>query len=914
MSTAFSFILVMSLYSMTSFASKESPSDALSLCKTAFEEGMRQDQDFSEPLNEDDVLYEPFSLTSEELDKAWWWYYENKSYEFVGSLVNYGSIFLIPTCFHFAYSSLRDPSYSFQDSFKKVSRTLHEINIIGGILYRQMESFLQTSQVIATVVNHYVFPSKKDSFTTWVPEMQVKAAELHYWKIKDSLPQKHQKLIDNIFTNLFDTNMDSGSAQKERIQAGLRKIKYILALPKKMMKVKVDEARLSELIQNFNPELQNKLRNYAESISYLSHFDSSLKAIPFRDILYIQGPPGTGKSYFLDRFAEIFYEEQDQTRNYGLPVIRISLEGISSLEDLIGDSDPSSNNEHLSKLAHAFSTLPKDKNYKNAFIIFDEADKTFNKKSSSELTNYFIKTLFASDSSKVQIYGFDGLPIDISNANFLLAANAPVYDAYNAFMDRMTLVQVGPFEIDKRISIACHKFGQGIAKLEGIEISDREMRSIVEAAHKDQENNPGLRSLLKTIGEFVSHLSHPKRRFESFPMLSKLEKNTQIYKDIYSLYEMQLQKYQRRKNDFTSSQQKHIEMRFHKIVNSKLFYEALLPENKAEKKQVENYLNNIDLLMSFPSKVKNLSSQKEQIERYLKNLLKPYSQEAQTTLTDAVRKHIQASTDETGKHYIKKHILYIYGPPGTGKSYLAQGLAKVMGLNVLNLDFKGSHYVEFFGGNPFDFTSSHEASPLVQLFTQKQDGESLEKNSVLYVNEIDKILNYPGEDVKHVQSYLLDILDSDLREMEVKDLHIKMDVSRFFYILVGNENLDTQRLGSSLADRMTKIRIDGYDVEGKIQILWDRFEPLMKSHGLKANETHRKMIQDAAAYSHIIKQQTSLRPLLDFLESYLMWIRDPIGDFDFQQSLDLQDIEQSYERNEINWKEASKYFDIIDLE
>jgi ATP-dependent Lon protease len=885
--------------------------DSLHICKDSFEQGKKEGLEFFEE-DAEGSLRDNKEYTSDPyyINLATEWYRQDKIDKFLIYAISYGSIFFIPASIHYAYSLRYLENASWMQSFHTVSRTLFKTYILGQILYKPTADFLDSVRYGVERVFRSLFSAGQNSlFPTWIPEIEIKAAEFKYKSLKNSLPKGHQRVIEHLFETLTEQEEESHSLNRIQVLETLKKIESIQSLPRQMMRVQVDENRLSELIKNYPPDVQKKLINYAESISFLSTIDSASQYLPFREILYLQGPPGTGKTHFLENFADVFYEESaDHKRRYGLPVIRISLESLSSLEDLIGNPH---NGDKLSKLAIAFSILPKDKNYKNPIILLDEADKYFNKRSGTEVSSYFLKTLFNNLSQKIHVYGFEGLPIDISNANFILAANAPVYDVSNAFMDRMTVVQFSCFEEQKRLSIACHKLGQFLSKTQHLESSDVDFDQIVEAVHKDQEQNPGIRTLLKTIAEYVSHLNHPKRRLEPFPMLSRLEKNTQIYRDVYSTYEMLFQKFMRKRKDLSVSLRQQIEARLQTIVKSKKFHDALLQENKHERRQVENYLENIALLMNFPYKVKDLKPQKDEIEKQLHSLLKPYPQHVQTHIFDAVRKHIFSSSDSDGKHYMKKHILYLYGPPGTGKSYLAQGIAKIMGLNVIDFDFKGATFDEIFGKDSFDFMDSKPPSRIAQRLTQKIEGEPLEQNSILFINEIDKILNYPGPDVKHLQSYLLDLLDRDKKEIEMKGLQVKIDVSRFLYILVGNESLNTQDLGSSLADRMTTIRVDGYDRAGKNHILFENFEKIMKSYELEVTDQHREILQDAVAYSDT-KQQTSLRPLLDILESLVLWIQEPMGDFDFKKSLDLYEDSAKYETlDEDYWKEAaSKYYNI----
>jgi ATP-dependent Lon protease len=421
--------------------------------------------------------------------------------------------------------------------------------------------------------------------------------------------------------------------------------------------------------------------------------------------------------------------------------------------------------------------------------------------------------------------------------------------------------------------------------------SDEHLLNILKGVSKDQESTPGVKTLLQTISEYVNHLSNPDNIASDFVMTDQLERNFKIYSDPYGFYEMTVQKFERNRNSLLPTQQKKIANQIEDITKSGLLNEALRPHNKSERDVLENYLRNIGLLLNVPSKVKDLSDVEELILTRMDKLLRLYPDEVKHPVKDVVGLHIDASQKDALNTDVVKNVLYLWGEPGTGKSFLAEGLAEALDLSLLKLDLKSGKFEELFGNNFFDLMTSKQAS--LGRFTKtflNLGGKTPVKNSVVVVDEIDKVLNNPrGEDAENIKTMFLDILSPGEKEFKLRDLGVNIDMTRYFFILVGNQRIDSEALN----DRMISIEFKGFNLEAKEEIADIFFRKKLKEANLEETDENRAIVSALMDYSHTEKKQVSLRIPFKVIELYVKWLKKPTGTFDFKLKLD------SFSRNKV---------------
>ncbi len=897
-------------------ANEDIDSHKFQLCKASYSKAKDKGPD---KIEAEQILSEEYKQDPEYLQKAWTSYRWNLVLRGAVSALTYGIPFSLAVAYYYKYVQKAIVDSNVNKKKSAPISTMNNLKFVGALI-AGTSAWITNNYLLARVLGtpteglfstlhggiDYSLKYAHSILTntplpeTWNVEVEIKAAQLQYENIKSALPLSYQIAVEDQFTKLHNQYIEPSTTRisllpgkdegtRKSVLQALRSIERIISIPQKVKKVEVHQEKLKELLSNYPETLQKKLTNFANGISYRSKQDASTQN--FRQVLYLQGAPGTGKTWFAEHFADVFYElSEDKSISEGLPLIKISLEDVTDLRDLIGQ--PASRFDDMdrkpSKFSQALTNLAKNMRYKNAIIVLDEADKFLNSERAAEIRGYLTKEIFNLSTKKMKLHDL-GVEVDISNYHFILIGNAPIFDASNAFMDRMTVLKFPAFDEEKRIRIACGEFGKGMSKLdEDISITDENFQLILEGVHKDQVQKPGVRSLLKTVEEYIEHLRNPENLKVKFPFSERLEANSQIYADPYSMYETTLQKFEREKDTLTLSLQKTITQHLDKITKSKLLNEALRPDNAESKKALEIYLQNIDAMMHFPDKVVNLTKNQDTILKNLHELLRLYPEDVRTPIEDLVKLHIAAS--ENPSLNVSKNVVYFWGVPGSGKSYLAQGLAKVLGLSIIELDLKGGKYSEIFGETYFDFMDSPPSK--FSLFTRtflNLEGKNSDKNGVIYINEIDKVLNNPrGMQGEEIKTTLLDILDPDKKEFTLRELKASIDLTRYLFILVGNDKIKSSNaFYSALDDRMTLIEFKGFSLESKQEIAASYFEKLAKESALSIQDEHTTLVENLMAYSHNEKKQVSLRTPFKIIELYANWLKKPEGVFDYKTKLDL---------------------------
>lgn len=908
---------ILSVLFLFSISFQASADTKLDQCRAAFTLGKKLgiEEDTYEKKEKNE-----FVIEQKYKDMAWEWYIED--------IV----ISVIPSSFSFV-------SLYFLNNYVPMN------NIANGLPFafafqKPIESVYQGFQ---NLVNYLGKHYRAYRSGTKAPELggvslTIKAAQFQYEAMRDTLPEPYKTAIDDKFHKLVEQYIDHtvstlsiGGPQDEgmmkNIQNSLNFINRIMSIPQELKPVHLDEEKLEELIANFSDDVKTKIREYASSIASYSRVEQEeitppsfpeyfytpgvtrtkndanfeqekVKAKakdappppkkkekfkrPFRELLYIQGPTGTGKSYFIDRLKDVFYALENGKRVYGFPIIRISLEEVKSLEGLIG----SPNSENIGQFSNALTSLSKGNRFRNALLVMEEADKFLNSDEYSTIRGFFTKELMNLGTKKVMLHDL-GVDAWIADYNIVLVANAPIYDASNAFMDRMSIVKFSGFEEDKRLNIGCKYFGSNMSLFENVKVTDEHLMKVVEGVEKDQLEKPGVRTLLKTIQEFVNHLGKPTNAGKDFPFLSRLKINAQISSDPFAQFETTRQKFDAIQKELDESIAADITEHLEALSTSALFNEALRPNNKGDQTKVDNYLQNVNAMMSLPYQIRDLSPDEEQIFKNLEELLRLYPEDVRAPIQKIVDLHIMSSRSK--KKGFSKNIVYLWGPAGTGKSFLAKGLAKAMNLTLIELDMKPS-FVQLFGLGLFELVTKNPTELSQFTRTLLNFGKKApEKNSVMYLNEIDKVLNSPSDEASNKKTMFLDILDPDKDRIKLRDLPVQFDVSRFLYVLVGNEKIQSNSRFSALDDRMTMIEFKGYDLEPKKEIALQYFDSLVEQIKITVGEKDRSLINELMAYSHNVKKQVSLRTPFKVIEIYINWLSKEkrVGDFDYKHTLDV---------------------------
>lgn len=899
--------------------------DLYKICKDSYKkakdqtrlEGEKDDEDEDSNIEE---INEEYSISKEYLDRAREQFYAK---QFNHMLLKFGSsatLFVLVSGAYVLYRKrIGDPIES--NGQHLITVTLGTLASAGYLVFDYLSNNLLLGRSLSDTTEKFINTGRSgieygiqflQNYWTgekmpeiWNPEIEIEAARLRYFEVRDTLPKEYQHNIEDRFEklttqfvgkeksdNLFSLLNINDEGSRKTVYQSLKKIDRIMSIPQKIKPVEVDKEKLAALIENYSIETQKQIITFAENVSHRSKLDPKKKITKnlSREVLYLQGSSGTGKTYFIEHLAGVFYTElEGGKRDYGLPVIKVSLEEVDSISDLVGKIGFEENvNEGLLPLY--LSNLPKDNLYKNAFIYFDEADKFLNGENAESVRSYFIKEFFNLSTRKLRFHTL-GINAPIDSYNLVLVGNAPIFDSSGAFMERMSPVEFPGFEINKKTKITCDAFGKEIAMLPDFTDSEIENQlQLILSGIKADQKRPGVRTILKTLHGYIGHLSNPANRNKPFDFVERLNKNSLAFSDPYGRYEMLLKKFNSIKSSLTESIVNRLKYHFDNIRDGGLLNEAMRPKNTEDRKNLLNYLDNIETVMDLPRKVKDLSPNKAAIMDRLNELLRLYPEEIKEPIQDAVDLHTAMSSNK-GKTTVTKNILYLWGEPGTGKSYLAEHLAQLMDLDFIEVDLKGAKYEDIFGTSYFEFkhSTTEKLSRFSKSFLKKEE-RPLYKNSVIFINEADKILNNShSTDALSIKSMLLDILDtSQDKHIDLRELKIKLDMSSYLFIIVGNKLVDSEELN----DRMTTIKFEGFGLPSKLEIAQKHFDKIMTSFNLTATEEDRVLVNNLLEYSHVDKKQASLRKPFKVIELYANWLSQRYGTFNYKAKLDMQDGQQ----------------------
>ena len=265
-------------------------------------------------------------------------------------------------------------------------------------------------------------------------------------------------------------------------------------------------------------------------------------------------------------------------------------------------------------------------------------------------------------------------------------------------------------------------------------------------------------------------------------------------------------------------------------------------------------------------------------------------------MSDIVELHVADSQKPSLGSKVSKKVIYFYGEPGTGKSFLAEGLAKDLNLTLISFDFANGNLRELFGDNNYDPLFNQPSK--LSIFTKalvNLNGLAPEKNAVIFINEVDSVLNNPhGAFSENLKAMLLELLDPEVREYELRDLETSVDISRYLFILVGNEKIKSRIQKSALDDRMTTlIHFEGFELEPKKEIARKYFQAQLaeaKYEGKAASEDF-SLLDGLMTYSHEGLKQVSLRTPFRVIDLYVNALpklqSGDLIEFDYKAKLDL---------------------------
>jgi ATP-dependent Lon protease len=226
----------------------------------------------------------------------------------------------------------------------------------------------------------------------------------------------------------------------------------------------------------------------------------------------------------------------------------------------------------------------------------------------------------------------------------------------------------------------------------------------------------------------------------------------------------------------------------------------------------------IDTVLDMPTEIKHINAGKVDISEQLTNLRNEMDKRIYG-LDNVKEKVLEAYCAMISNPYYKKKFIALVGPPGVGKTAIAEAIASAMNLPFDQISFGGikdattltGHSSTYIGARPGLFVTMLKKAKVL--------------NPVTLLDEIDKIPDSP--EGKSINSVLLHILDKT-QNSRFQDMYmpeVPADMSNIFFILAMN---DDSQIDDILKDRISIIRIDGYNAEEKTKIGADYIVPKIR--------------------------------------------------------------------------------------
>lgn len=765
------------------------------------------------------------------------------------------------------------------------------------------------------------------SVIAWSPKEMLEARLLKFQAIAPTLPEDVRgALYDELSilrktyaTKEFeaenavaDAIAGASSDEKERIAAlkGFEKVDRLMNIPrveKPIVKEKY-EAALKDVLKSYSPQIQESMESLASSIHRRSS-GTCESCNPSRSIYYLMGATGTGKTYLVEQLGE----------SLGLPVIILKLSKEHDEFALVGEPRTKwETDKPFGAFTKLLTSLSKDRNYSNAIIFFDEVDKALNGGYSSSYEKNingvksrsllpFLLELFNSNPKPLRLHDLM-VSVDISKFTFVLAGNAPVVTTTNEFMARMTTINFDGFDLGKRVDLACEKFGRDLAKYGSVAEDSSEIKTLSEILLADDERNLGVRPLIATLNAYRRHLE--ENRFEknkkAFDWKPTFEVNSRNVDDILSKLALLKKNVQKKRESLPSDTHNHpffltLEDEIARFEGTELLRTFGGPEKeRGGRKSLDRLLD----MFKLPVGIKDLSLDPT-LESRLNSLFDIYPEAVKSPVMQVLQTHIENSKGGyESNSEVSKNVLYFLGEPGTLKTSLVSEISKTMDLPVIELSLENYQPKSGRSGEDYD----EDYSIFTTAFFSGSKSENYLENGIIFIDEVHKSLNSENSAMLAKIMKMIDASPTRKEfELDIKDADgnpIKIDLSRFLFILVGNDivsdvnvnaNVTVNSKKSAFGDRVNLVKFEKFSLENKRNIAKSMFKRELQ--GKKMNlqgadlETQLGFVEKFADFFHDKIGTDSFRGLEKVVKAYATQCRRskdlsvPISRFDYEQLL-----------------------------
>jgi ATP-dependent Lon protease len=253
----------------------------------------------------------------------------------------------------------------------------------------------------------------------------------------------------------------------------------------------------------------------------------------------------------------------------------------------------------------------------------------------------------------------------------------------------------------------------------------------------------------------------------------------------------------------------------------------------------------IDHVLDLPTKVS--ASKNGSIDNKLKKLWKSLNENI-TGLIQMKETIMETMCAKLLDPENKGKVITLVGPPGVGKTAIATSIAEALDMPFDQISFGSVKDSSVLIGH-----SSTYIGAIPGLFV-KILMKSKRLDMVLLLDEIDKIPDTPeGHSISSVLLHVLDrIQNHRFHDMYLPEINV--DLSKMIFILSAN-NLDN--VDPVLKDRMSIIKIDGYTIDEKAEIMENHLFPRIRK---ELGFGDKELIFTRDMIKYLINKKTKKQP------------------------------------------------------
>lgn len=282
-----------------------------------------------------------------------------------------------------------------------------------------------------------------------------------------------------------------------------------------------------------------------------------------------------------------------------------------------------------------------------------------------------------------------------------------------------------------------------------------------------------------------------------------------------------------------------------------------------ESKNIPHYARYIETVAALPFGATPLYPNQD----FLLDRLEGYSDTVADQMSSLINNFLFKNENMyLGKTYIENPY-YFQGIPGSGKTYAAETIAAGFRAPFINIALDGADYNAIVG-EEFSVRESRKRGRLIEsmVATKPADDDIYSLNSVMFLDEFDRLLNADDYSSRQVLSFMLKLLAPDHRYFYSPYLGVKIKLPQLI-ILAGNYEINDE----ALKNRFIIMKFDGFDLEAKRNIVSRAILPKLLASTAMSIESLTE--DDLAAIEQIIlnnQEDLGLRSIEKDLHDYLI--------------------------------------------